>query len=91
MDCKPNESFKMIKIRGRKYEEGVTIEYLNKLYNIYEEYMKEIRKVIPAMRVNCSKFKTVKELAQIIKTEFENKHTIKDVDNNKSILKILYN
>ncbi len=40
----------------------------NKLYNIYEEYMKEISKVILVMRV---------------KTEFENKHTIKDVDNLK--------
>ena len=71
-----------IKIKGRKYEAGITIEYLTRLYNFYEKFMKEISKAIPVIRVNCSKFKSVKEMAKIIKKEFESMHNIKNIDYN---------
>ena len=82
LDCKPEESLRRIKMRARGCETGITIEYLTKLYNAYEEFLKEISKVIPVIRVNYSKFKTAKEMAEIIKREYDSMHNIKNVDYN---------
>ena len=79
LDCKPEESLRRIKMRARGCETGITIDYLTKLYNAYEEFLKEISKVIPVIRVDYSKFKTAEEMAQIIKKEYDNMHNIKNV------------
>ena len=80
LDVKPEESLRRIKMRARGCETGITIEYLTKLYNAYEEFLNEISKVIPVIRVNYSKFKTAEEMAQIIKREYDNMHNIKNVE-----------
>ena len=82
LDVKPEESLRRIKLRARGCETGITVEYLTKLYNAYEEFLKEISKVIPVIRVNYSKFKTAEEMAQIIKKEYDNMHNIKNVEYN---------
>ena len=82
LDCKPEESLRRIKMRARGCETGITIDYLTKLYNAYEEFLKEISKVIPVIRVDYSKFKTAEEMAQIIKREYDNMHNIKTVEFN---------
>ena len=82
LDVKPEESLRRIKMRARGCETGITVEYLTKLYNAYEEFLKEISKVIPVIRVNYSKFKTAEEMAQIIKREYDNMHNIKNVEYN---------
>ena len=84
LDCKPEESLRRIKMRARGCETGITIDYLTKLYNAYEEFLKEISKVIPVIRVNYSKFKTAEEMAQIIKREYDSMHNIKNVDYNNT-------
>ena len=80
LDVKPEESLRRIKMRARGCETGITIEYLTKLYNAYEEFLSEISKVIPVIRVNYSKFKTAEEMAQIIKREYDSMHNIKNVE-----------
>ena len=82
LDVKPEESLRRIKMRARGCETGITIEYLTKLYNAYEEFLSEISKVIPVIRVDYSKFKTAEEMAQIIKREYDNMHNIKTVEFN---------
>ena len=84
LDCKPEESLRRIKMRARGCETGITIDYLTKLYNAYEEFLAEISKVIPVIRVNYSKFKTAEEMAQIIKREYDSMHNIKNVDYNNT-------
>ena len=84
LDCKPEESLQRIKMRARGCETGITLDYLTKLYNAYEEFLKEISKVIPVIRVNYSEFKTAEEMAQIIKREYDSMHNIKNVDYNKA-------
>ena len=85
LDVKPEESLRRIKMRARGCETGITIEYLTKLYNAYEEFLSEISKVIPVIRVNYSKFKTAEEMAQIIKREYDSMHNIKNVEYNFQI------
>ena len=82
LDVKPEESLRRIKMRARGCETGITVDYLTKLYNAYEEFLKEISKVIPVIRVDYSKFKTAEEMAQIIKREYDNMHNIKTVEFN---------
>ena len=82
LDVKPEESLRRIKLRARGCETGITVDYLTKLYNAYEEFLKEISKVIPVIRVNYSKFKTAEEMAQIIKKEYDSMHNIKNVEYN---------
>ena len=84
LDVKPEESLRRIKMRARGCETGITVEYLTKLYNAYEEFLKEISKVIPVIRVNYSKFKTAEEMAQIIKREYDSMHNIKNVEYNNN-------
>ena len=71
-------------MRARGCEVGITVDYLTKLYNGYEEFLKEISKVIPVIRVNYSEFKTAEEMAQIIKREYDNMHNIKNVCYNEA-------
>ena len=53
----------------------------NWIFNkIIEEFLKEISKVIPVIRVNYSEFKTAEEMAQIIKREYDSMLNIKNVD-----------
>ena len=80
LDCKPEESLERIKKRARGCETGITLEYLTKLYNGYEEFIKQISKVIPVLRINYSKFKTAEEMAEIIKKEYESMQNVKRVD-----------
>ena len=56
------------------------MDYLRKLYNGYEDFIKEISKVIPVLRVNYSKFKTAEEMAEIIKREYVSMLNIRRVE-----------
>ena len=80
LDCKPEESLERIKKRARGCETGITLEYLTKLYNGYEEFIKQISKVIPVLRVNSSRFKSAEEMAEIIKKEYESMQNVKKID-----------
>ena len=80
LDCKPKESLERIKKRARGCETGITLEYLQKLYNGYEEFIKQISKVIPVLRINYSKFKSAEEMAEIIKKEYESMQNVKKID-----------
>ena len=80
LDCKPEESLERIKKRARGCETGITLEYLSKLYNGYEEFIKQISKVIPVLRVNYSRFKSAEEMAEIIKKEYESMQNVKKID-----------
>ncbi|MCQ2817395.1 MAG: deoxynucleoside kinase [archaeon] len=80
LDVKPEEALNRIKMRARGCETGITLDYLQKLYDAYEDFLKDISQVVPVIRVNYSKFKTSEEMAKIIKEEFQKIHTIKEVD-----------
>ena len=80
LDCKPEESLERIKRRARGCETGITLDYLQKLYKGYEEFIKQISKVIPVLRINYSKFKTAEEMAEIIKKEYESMQNVRKVD-----------
>ena len=79
LDVCPEEALRRIKLRARGCETGITVEYLSKLYNAYEEFLGEISQVIPVIKVNYNKFKTAEEMAGIIKEEYYKMHNIKRI------------
>lgn len=82
LDVSPEEALNRIKMRNRGCETGISVEYLTKLYDAYEEFLKEISKVMPVLRVNYNKFKTAEEMAKIIKDTYDKMNNIKLIDYN---------
>jgi len=78
--CKPNmivyldvsaeESRERIQKRGREVEAGITLDYLQALYAGYEEFIDDISRVTPVIRVDYQRFATAKEMAEVIQREY---------------------
>lgn len=80
LDVSPEESLRRIKERSRGMEAGIPLEYLQKLREGYEEFLQDISKTIPVIRVNWESFKHIDEMVAMIKQEFDNLHNIRTVD-----------
>ena len=70
LDVKPQVSFDRIQSRGRGVESGISLEYLTALYEGYEEFIKDISRVIPVIRVDYDRFATAEEMATVIRQEY---------------------
>jgi deoxyadenosine kinase len=70
LDVAPEKSMERIRERSRGCETGITVEYLSRLYNGYEEFMLEISRVIPVLRVQWNEYWDVEPLAQAISREY---------------------
>ena len=66
LDVSPEESFKRIKSRNRGCENGMTLEYLQSLHQAYEEFIADIARVIPVIKVDYSKFRTAEQVITIV-------------------------
>lgn len=76
LDVSPEKSLERIKQRARDCEAGISLEYLKSLHDHYEEFLLEIAKVVPVIRVNWSNFKDPKEVAEKIIQEYQNMNNI---------------
>eukprot|EP01048_Picozoa_sp_COSAG05_P007951 COSAG05_NODE_581_length_8548_cov_3.360279_7_plen_97_part_00 len=70
---------KRITMRSRGCETGVTIEYLTGLHAAYEEFITDIARVIPVIKVDYSQFRTADEMAVKIAEEYERIANIREV------------
>jgi deoxyadenosine kinase len=70
LDVKPETSMERIRQRDRGIESGITVEYLKRLYNNYEEFLHEISRLIPVLRVRWDDFWEVERLAEAITREY---------------------
>jgi deoxyadenosine kinase len=80
LDVSPEESLERIKMRSRDMESSVELSYLKSLHAAYEEFLLDISKVIPVIRVNWSQFKSAEEMAKVVHTEYKKLSTITIVD-----------
>jgi deoxyadenosine kinase len=71
LDVSPQESLRRIKTRNRDCENGVTLEYLTGLHEAYEEFIEDIARVIPVIKVDYNRFHTAEEMAKVIKAEYD--------------------
>jgi deoxyadenosine kinase len=70
LDVSPESSAERIKMRSRDVESSIPLEYLEALYQGYEEFVTDISKVIPVIRVDYERFATAEEMAEVIKREY---------------------
>lgn len=79
LDVKPEESLRRIALRGREMEKGISLEYLTLLHCAYEDFVAQISKVIPVIRVDYSRFRTAQEMAKVISEQYRAMQMVKSV------------
>ena len=80
LDVSPEESLRRIRLRDRACESTITLEYLTGLHAAYEEFISEIARQIPVIKVNYSQFRTADEMAEKIAEEYERIANIRHVE-----------
>lgn len=78
--CKPNVivfldvtaegSYERIKSRGREMESGITLEYLSALHRGYQDFIRDISKVLPVIRIDYDRFATAAEMVEVIQRDY---------------------
>lgn len=81
LEVTPEESYRRIQERSRGCESSITVEYLHALNDAYEEFLKDISKKIPIIRVKYEKFRSAKELAVSLKQKYLELTTVVELDN----------
>ena len=66
LDVSPEESKRRIDMRQRECESTISLEYLKNLHAAYEEFIKDISRIIPVIRVNYERFRSADEMADMI-------------------------
>jgi deoxyadenosine kinase len=70
LDVSPERSMERIRSRARGVESGISMEYLVALYQGYEEFIQEISRLVPVIRVDYDRFATAEEMADVILREY---------------------
>jgi deoxyadenosine kinase len=70
LDVSPEVSVKRIEQRSRDCESTISVEYLTNLYAAYEEFVADISKLIPVIRVGWDEYWEVEEIAAAITREY---------------------
>ena len=71
LDVTPEKSLERIRGRERDCESGITLDYLQKLYKGYQEFIVEIAKEIPVIIVDWNKFGDVEKMAKAVVERYE--------------------
>ena len=78
LDLSPESSLERIKMRGRDIESGVPKAYLELLYQGYEEFIEDISRSIPVIRVAWEEFRDVDEVVSMIQETYFNESFIRE-------------
>jgi deoxyadenosine kinase len=70
LDLTPASSMERIKSRARDVESGVPIEYLEMLYQGYEEFIEDISRSTPVIRVPWEEFRDTREVVEMIQNTY---------------------
>lgn len=76
LDVTPEQAIARIKERARDCEVNISLEYLQSLYNGYEQFINEISRTIPVIRVKYDIYHSPEEMALMIKKEYDQMHNI---------------
>ena len=70
LDVPPEVSHHRIAARGRDIEGGISLEYLRALHQGYQEFVDDISRTTPVIRVDYQRFATAEEMAKVIEREY---------------------
>lgn len=68
LDVSPEEALRRIRERGRACEAAIDVDYLRQLRTAYEEFLENIARTIPVLRINYEHFASVEDMARSIQT-----------------------
>jgi len=71
LDVTPENSLRRIEQRARGCETGISLEYLARLYGNYEEFVQDISRQIPVIRVGWNEFWEVEDIATALTREYQ--------------------
>jgi deoxyadenosine/deoxycytidine kinase len=66
----PETSLERIRQRSRGVESGIKLEYLRGLREAYEEFVADISRLIPVIRVSWEQYRDAEEMATVIEREY---------------------
>jgi deoxyadenosine/deoxycytidine kinase len=70
LDVTPEQSMERIRLRARDCESTISLDYLTQLHAAYEDFIADISRVIPVIRVDWSEFRDVADVVQAIRKKF---------------------
>jgi deoxyadenosine kinase len=70
LDVSPEASAERIRMRSRDVEGGIGLDYLKALHEGYQEFVEDVSKVIPVIRVDYERFASVEAMAEVIQREY---------------------
>jgi deoxyadenosine kinase len=79
LDVSPEKSLERIKLRARGCEVTVSVDYLSRLRDNYEEFLAEISRLIPVMRVHWNEFWETEKLAEAISREYHKGNFLREL------------
>lgn len=69
LDVKPERAMERIALRGRGVESGISLQYLQALYDEYERFLYDISHRIRTIRMSWDEYRDVDEMAAVIRRE----------------------
>lgn len=79
LDLSPTSSLERVHERNRDVETGITLEYLAALHKEYEEFIADISRRIPVIRVNWEQYRDADEIASVIEREYLSGNFLREV------------
>ena len=79
LDVSPERSMERVRMRNRGVESGITLEYLAGLHREYENFVQNISRTVPVIRVCWEKYRDVEEMAEVIEREYFSSNFLRDV------------
>ena len=71
LDVTPETALARIKERSRGFETGITLDYLQKLYQGYEEFLADLSRRSSVIKIDWNTFKEIDEVVDIINTQWK--------------------
>jgi deoxyadenosine kinase len=78
LDLSPQSSLSRIHQRGRDVESSIPLAYLELLNQGYQEFISDISKTIPVIRVPWEEFKSTEEVVEMIEQTYFNSSFLRD-------------
>ncbi len=79
LDLSPESSMERIHQRSRSMESGISLDYLKALHDAYAEFIEDISRTVPVIRVNWEQYRDASEMAEVIEKAYLQAHFLRDV------------
>ena len=70
LDLSPASSMARIQQRSRDVESGISMEYLVGLHRAYQDFIHDISRTVPVIRVSWEEYRDPEEMAAVIEREY---------------------